>query len=96
MENKMEMKKDLVIMTVEEHEFERSLMKSVGKADLIEELNQESGDYANYIKAVYLRELRAEIGLAVTEVQEATGDTVLRNAVEYLLDQLYKVGLADE
>ena len=89
---------EVVIMTMEEYEFERNFMKSVGKADLMEELEKEAekGGYAQQIRGEYLRHLRGEIGLSVTEVQEATGDTVLRNAVENLLDRLYHVGLADK
>ena len=90
--------KEVVIMTREEYEFERQLMKSVGKADLIEELEKEAekGGYAQQVRFEYLRKLRGEIGLAVNEVQEATGATTFRNAVDNLLDQLYRVGLADK
>lgn len=88
---------EVVIMTIEEYEFERNMMKLAGKADLIDELEKEAEKgYAQYIKSEYLRKLKGEIGLAVAEVQEATGDTVLRNAVDNLLDQLYRVGLADK
>ena len=89
---------EVVIMTVEEHEFERNLMKSVGRADLIEELEKESekDGYAQLLKWEHLRSLKGQIGLAVADVQNATGDTVLKNAVENLLDELYRVGLADK
>ena len=89
---------ELVIMTREEYEFDRNMMKLVGRADLIEELEKEAENdgYAQQVRGEYLRKLRGEIGLAVTEVQEATGATALRNAVDNLLDQLYRVGLADK
>ena len=89
---------EVVIMTMEEYEFDRNLMKLVGRADLIEELEKEAekDGYAQQIRSEYLRNLKGQIGLAVTEVQNATGDTVLRNAVENLLDELYRVGLADK
>ena len=89
---------EVVIMTMEEYEFDRNLMKLVGRADLIDELEKEAekDGYAQQIRSAYLRSLKGEIGLAVTEVKEATGDTVLRNAVDNLLDQLYRVGLADK
>ena len=89
---------EVVIMTMGEYEFERNLMKSVGRADLIEELEKESekDGYAQFLKLEHLRSLKGQIGLAVADVQRATGDTVLRNAVETLLDELYRVGLADK
>ena len=85
---------EVVIMTMDEYEFDRNLMKSVGRADLIEELEKEGKD--GYLQQANLRYLKGQIGLAVTEVKEATGNTVLRNAVENLLDELYRVGLADK
>ena len=90
--------KEVVIMTMEEYEFDRNLMKLVGRADLIEELEKEAekDGYAQQIRGEYLRNLKGQIGLAVTEVQEATGNITLRNAVENLLDELYRVGLADK
>ena len=89
---------EVVIMTMEEYEFDRNLMKLVGRADLIEELEKEAekDGYAQQIRGEYLRNLKGQICLAVTEVKEATGNTVLRNAVENLLDELYRVGLADK
>ena len=89
---------EVVIMTMDEYEFDRNLMKSVGRADLIEELEKEAekDGYAQQIRYSYLRSLKGQIGLAVTGVQEATGNTTLRNAVESLLNELYRVGLADK
>ena len=90
--------KEVVIMTMEEYEFDRNLMKLAGRADLIEELEKEAekDGYAQFLKCSHLRSLKGQIGLAVSEVKEATGNTVLRNAVENLLDELYRVGLADK
>ena len=89
---------EVVIMTRAEYEFDRNLMKLVGRADLIEELEKEAGKdgYAKQMRLEYLRNLKGQIGLAVTEVQEATGNATLRNAVENLLNELYRVGLADK
>ena len=85
---------EVVIMTMEEYEYERELMKSVGRADLIDELEKDTEK--EWRKGAHLRYLKGQIGLAVTEVQEATGNVTLRNAVDNLLDELYRVGLADK
>ena len=89
---------EVVIMTMKEYEFDRNLMKLAGRADLIEELEKEAekDGYAQQIRGEYLRHLRGEIGLAVTEVQEATSEYTLRLAIDGLLEQLYKIGLADK
>lgn len=89
---------EVVVMTREEYEFDKNMMKLVGKADLIDEIEDEleKEEKSRYAQQVYLRKLRGEIRIAVVEVQEATGDTALKNAVDNLLDQLYRVGLADK
>lgn len=83
----------IVSMTEKEFKLAKSSARLAGRLDVLEKL---TSNHDKGVRQLYLEHLKNEIGLAVFDVQEATSEYTLRLAIDGLLEQLYKIGLADK